>query len=101
MIDAVRSAIDNAARAACSLATAEVRNNAVAAGWPSEVARSLRVSYSGQAWSVQSSDDRADDLEYGDGENVPAAAVRQFSNRPETLEKALLEGVQNRLKGIL
>lgn len=101
MIDAVRNAIQNAARSACSLATQEVRENARAAGWPVDVARSLRVSYTGNSWSVQSDDDRAQDLEYGDGETLPSAAVRQFANRPETLEKAFLSMVENRLKEVL
>lgn len=100
-MDAVRSAIDSAARSASSQATREVRANALSSGWDADVARSLRVSYSGNTWTVESTDERAEDLEYGNGESLPTAAVRQFVNRPENLEKALLKAVETRLKGVL
>ena len=70
-------------------------------GWPSDVARSLSVSFADDKWSVNSEDERAADLEYGTDENRPTGVLRQLSNRPEILEGALLAVAQRRLKGVL
>lgn len=100
MIDQITAAIDNAARAASVVATAELRGRAAESGWSDSAARSLRVRYSDHSWSVQSSSTEAENLEYGDGETVPSPAVRQFANRTEKLEETFLSILEKRIKGV-
>ncbi len=100
-MDQVRRAVKSAATEVCLPASAEVRKNALSAGWPANAARSLRVSYSDEQWSVESSNPLAEDMEYGNGESVPSPAVRQFANRPESMEENFLSLVEQRLGAIL
>lgn len=100
-MDQVRVAIDNAALSSCQPATMALRRQAVGSGWSADVARTLRVGYRDGSFYVRSDDPRAENMEYGDGETVPAPAVRQFANRSEALEDSFLSAVEARVRGLL
>jgi hypothetical protein len=67
------------------------------AGWPIEGAQGIRVNSEGAEIFVESNSETALNLEYGDGENRPSAAVRQFANRTEEAEAVLIRQAMERL----
>lgn len=77
-----------------------LRMKAIQAGWPLKTSRSLKVYGEGTDLIVDASPE-AEDLEYGDGENIPSPVIRQFANRKGPIEAELLRAAGDRLKGIL
>lgn len=77
-----------------------LRMKAIQGGWPLTTARTLKVYGEGTDLIVGASPE-AEDLEYGDGENIPSPIIRQFANRRGPIEEELLRAAGDRLKGIL
>lgn len=100
MMEKIRDAVQQSAESASDRATAALRRSAYKSGWPGRAASSLRIKFDGKSWSVSGSDAAAT-LEYGDPDNVPNAAVRQFRNHSKVLESEFMSGLSSRLKGVL
>ena len=77
-----------------------LRVKALEAGWPVKVAQSMAVYGEGTDLTIEASDE-AEDLEYGDGENVPSPVIRQFAHRSGAVEAELLRAAGDRLRGVL
>lgn len=101
MIESVKKGVEQAVEESIPALTTLLRNFAQSTGWPTDAVRTLRVQYENGEFEARSKDDRAADLEYGDGESVPSPAVRQFANRLEEAEKVLLRKAEDMLKGVL
>lgn len=101
MIESVKKGVEQAVEESIPALTALLRNFAQSTGWPTDAVRTLKVNYEAGEFEAFSSDDRAADLEYGDGESVPSPAVRQFANRLQEAEKVLLAKADSLLKGVL
>lgn len=96
----IREAIQRSAESASARGTAALRRSAYQSGWPGRSAASLQIKFSDNAWTVSGSSDAAD-LEYGNPDNAPNAAVRRFSNDDRALQRAFLSHLSQDLKGVL
>lgn len=83
------------AESAAKELTLELRDLAVAAGWPADVARSLSVVLSNGSLNIdypENMDKRIQDLEYGNSETPPKTVLRKFMYRTEGVASAILGG---------
>lgn len=96
----VKDAIQKSAEAASASATAALRRSAYLSGWPGRSAASLKVAFANNAWQVSGSSAAAD-LEYGNPDSAPNAAVRRFSNDDAILQQSFLTHLAQNLKGVL
>ena len=83
------------AKSAAKELTLELRDTAVAAGWPADVASSLSVVLEGGSLNIdypESMDQRIQDLEYGSFEKPPKSVMRKFMYRTEKVTSEILGG---------
>jgi hypothetical protein len=83
------------AKSAAKQLTLELRDLALDAGWPVDVASSLSVVLSNGSLNIdypESMDQRIQDLEYGSFENPPKSVMRKFMYRTESITSQILGG---------
>lgn len=83
------------AKSAAKQLTLELRDLAVAAGWPADVASSLSVVLINGSLNIDypdSMDQRIQDLEYGSFEKPPKSVLRKFMYRTEQVTSQILGG---------
>lgn len=83
------------AKSAAKQLTLELRDLAVAAGWPADVASSLSVVLINGSLNIdypESMDQRIQDLEYGSFEKPPKSVLRKFMYRTEQVTSQILGG---------
>ena len=82
--------------------SAQLRAEARASGWPSDIVKNLHVTHSEGTFSVHTSKSHraeAMNLEYGTPSTQPTAAIRRYSNRTGDAEKFLLRRTMHHLGG--
>jgi hypothetical protein len=83
------------AKSAAKELTLELRDLAVAAGWPVDVASALSVVLNNGSLNIdypESMDQRVQDLEYGSFEKPPKSVMRKFMYRTEQVTSQILGG---------
>ena len=83
------------AESAAKKLTLELRDLAVAAGWPADVARSLSVVLNDGSLNIdypENMDKRIQDLEYGNFQTPPKTVFRKFMYRTEGVASSILGG---------
>lgn len=92
-IKAFKDALNSASNDAAHYMTAQLRSEAKASGWPSDVTTSMRIKHTNGSFDVQIPEkyhSRVFDLEYGTPDRQPTAAIRRFANRTDESEHFLL-----------
>lgn len=103
-ITKLKPAFLKAARETAQFMTIELREEARASGWNSELVDTMKVTYSDGHFNIKippKYKKLAENWEYGTPNRQPTAAIRRFSNRPEEAEKFLLKSVKTSLKSLL
>lgn len=83
------------AKSAAKELTVELRDMAVAAGWPTDVASSLSVVLTNGSLNIdypESMEQRVQDLEYGSFQKPPMSVMRKFMYRTEQVTSQILGG---------
>jgi len=83
------------AQSAAKELTLELRELAVAAGWPADVANSLSVTLSEGSLNIdypENMDKKIQDLEYGNAATPPKTVLRKFMYRTEGIASKILGG---------
>lgn len=83
------------AQSAAKELTVELRDLAVAAGWPTDVAGSLSVVLVNGSLNIdypESMDSQIQDLEYGNASTPPKTVLRKFMYRTENIASKILGG---------
>lgn len=83
------------AKSAAKELTLEIRDLAVEAGWPNDVASNLSVVLNNGSLNIdypESMDQRVQDLEYGSFEKPPKSVMRKFMYRTENVTSTILGG---------
>jgi hypothetical protein len=89
-----KKVLSQAAKETSKVMTAQLRAEAIASGWDTEVANSLSVKFSNNEFKVSSPakyDKQIKDLEYGTESTQPSPAIRRYSNRTDSAESHLLK----------
>lgn len=83
------------AQSAAKELTLELRDLAVAAGWPTDVANSLSVVLSGTSLNIdypEAMTEKIQELEYGNAATPPKTVLRKFMYRTEGIASKILGG---------
>ena len=99
-IDNFISAIHNSSHEAARVMSAQVRSEARASGWPEHVVRNTHVKYDSGKFTAHvhpTHSAEAADLEYGNTNQRPTAAIRRASNRTKEVEKFLVGRISHRV----
>lgn len=83
------------AKSAAKELTLELRDLAVEAGWPADVASNLSVVLTNGSLNIdypEAMDQRVQDLEYGSFEKPPKSVMRKFMYRTEKVTSTILGG---------
>ena len=83
------------AKSAAKELTLELRDLAVAAGWPTDIASNLSVVLTNGSLNIdypESMDQRVQDLEYGSFNKPPKSVMRKFQYRTEQVTSNILGG---------
>jgi hypothetical protein len=83
------------AKSAAKELTLELRDTALDAGWPADIARALSVVVTNGSLNIdypESMDQRVQDLEYGSFQKPPASVMRKFMYRTEKVTSQILGG---------
>lgn len=92
--DKVRESLHKASIETSRLMSAKLRSEAMASGWPTNIARGMHVQYNDGEFHVHahpSHKQQVFDLEYGTPSTPPSAAIRRFTNRQGEAEHFLLK----------
>ena len=98
----VKESLHKAAIETTRFMSAQLRAEARASGWPSDIVKNLHVTHSEGTFSVHTSKSHraeAMNLEYGTPSTQPTAAIRMYSNRTGDAEKFLLRRTMHHLGG--
>ena len=102
-IKAFKSALNAASGEAAHMLTSQLRFEATASGWPSDVTNRMHVSHKDGSFDVHVHEKhhaKALDLEYGTPDTQPTAAIRRLSNRTSQAEH-LIMGRMSKMLGDL
>ena len=77
-----------------------LKYNALQAGWSPQAVKSLSVTSSQDGLLVEGSDDALTE-EYGDAENRPKPAERQFANRRDAIDEQVARELESKVRGLL
>jgi hypothetical protein len=80
--------------------TQSLRKSAYDQGWDADAGRSLQVNFSENSFDIKMSQ-AAEDLEYGNMDRPPSAAVRRWSNDTNNIGQALITAVERRIASML
>lgn len=85
----LRNAVTKASLETSRLLSAQLRKEARASGWPSDVVRGVNVAYHDGEFKVNAHKNlynKVLDLEYGTPDTQPTAAIRKVNNRTAAAE---------------
>lgn len=99
--NSINKAIQRASQETTRYLSAQLRSEARASGWPSDVSNSLYVSYGKNGFSshvAKKHYEKAMDLEYGTPDTQPTAALRRLNNRTEQASQFLVNRIFQRIE---
>lgn len=99
--DRVSAALADAGMKTANSQTAQLRRNAVDAGWPQAAAKSIKVRHNDGAFHAEFSDD-AGEWEFGTEDRPPIAIVRTWQvNLDENVNSPLQSHLWSNLRGLV
>jgi len=102
-VEALITALEKAAHNAASYMTVDLRNRAIEAGWHSDVANNLNVTFDGKNFNSHVHPDyaeRAFEHEFGTETKRGTAVMRKFASNHADGERAFSLNFHNHMRGL-